>query len=330
MFKLWSETNKKVEDKLKPNLGLRDWNDLTADEKHLIWKHLERYFFEKNAYTRDIDSIYTFIVDSEEKNFKRKRVFYSIAALKNKYKVKNLAKNFIESGAPESAFEDFITIFKKEDGDVVIEMLSIYCKVLINERAESNTFRPSSESVEDYNNRLLKWRWEDFDEFASDLNEVFVDFGVNVHLTRLGFVPRQDKKIIEEVYNPVMIAISNTKWSQVNALLSDAFSDYRRGTPQCYSNSVTNAIAAVEAFLQILVNNKTGGENLSSLIPKARKSGFIPQDPFTEKIFDNIESVFARERQETGIAHPKEKYATEKNARLILNLAMVFLQHCLQ
>jgi hypothetical protein len=33
------------------------------------------------------------------------------------------------------------------------------------------------------------------------------------------------------------------------------------------------------------------------------------------------------ERQETGDPHPKKEYATERNAKLVLNLAMIFLQH---
>jgi len=62
----------------------------------------------------------------------------------------------------------------------------------------------------------------------------------------------------------------------------------------------------------------------------AQKKKLIPENSFTQKIFDNLESIFARQRQETSIAHPKKQYANEKNARLILNLAMVFLQHCIQ
>lgn len=37
-----------------------------------------------------------------------------------------------------------------------------------------------------------------------------------------------------------------------------------------------------------------------------------------------------RERQEKGDPHPKLEYANEQNARLILNLSMVFIQHFMQ
>ena len=149
-------------------------------------------------------------------------------------------------------------------------------------------------------------------------------------ITRNGFGPRQDEKIIEEIYEPVLGYLSDPKWKKVNEILSDAFSDYRKNTPQGYSGCVTNTISAVEAYLQILVDGKTGGTKLSPLISEAQKKNLIANDVFTQTIFKNIEAIFARERQSTGDAHPKDEYATEKNARTILNLAMIFIQHCIQ
>lgn len=93
---------------------------------------------------------------------------------------------------------------------------------------------------------------------------------------------------------------------------------------------MTKTISATEAFLQILVEGKTGGTKLSPLISEAQKKNLIPNDIFTQAIFKNIDSIFARERKSTGDGHPKDEYATEKNARTILNLAMVFIQHCIQ
>lgn len=40
-------------------------------------------------------------------------------------------------------------------------------------------------------------------------------------------------------------------------------------------------------------------------------------------------TILARERQSTSNAHPKREYAIEKNARLVLNLVMIFIQHCI-
>ena len=209
-------------------------------------------------------------------------------------------------------------------------MLSLYCKILISEREEKEISKYPNEDEEAYQQRLEDWRWKVFDNFAEKLNDVFTQFGVNLYLPRQGFIPRQEEKIIREIYEPVLKCLSHPKWKEVSKILSDAFDESRKNTPQGYSNCVTNTVSAIQAFLQIVVNGKTGKGEISSLITEAQKKKLIQDDFFTQKIFDNLESIFARERQETGIAHPKKEYANEKNARMILNLAMVFFQHCIQ
>jgi len=336
-FKLWSELNPKAKKELKPDFGLRSWNSLSSDEKYKIWKCLEWYFFDKDIKTkyegyylsRKIH-YYKFFGEPPENEKKKKRIYFSIAALNHKYKAKSYAKNFLEDNTLNSACHDFYEIFMNQDENVVMELLSLYSLLLIPERAKGTIHKKEGESEEEYNQRLENWRWEEFDKFRKDLNEVFTDFGINLYLTRQGFAPRQEEKIIKEIYEPVLNYLSHSKWTEVSKILSDAFDEYRKNTPQGYSNCVTNVISAIQAFLQIVVNGKTGKGEISKLIPIAQKKKLIPDDFFTQKIFDNLESVFARQRQETGIAHPKKQYANEKNARLMLNLAMVFLQHCIQ
>ena len=82
--------------------------------------------------------------------------------------------------------------------------------------------------------------------------------------------------------------------------------------------------------MQLLLYGTTGKGTLGTLLPEAIKKGFIPSDKFSTIIFNNIESIFAQERISTGDAHPKKEYATEGSARTMINLAMVFLQHCIQ
>mgnify|MGYP000226891872 CR=1 FL=1 len=336
-FKLWSELNPKAKKELKPDFGLRSWNSLSSDEKYKIWKYLEWYFFDKDIKTKykgyyPLRKIhyYKFFGEPQENEKKKKRIYFSIADLNHKYKAKSYAKNFLEDNTLNSACHDFYEIFMNQDENVVMELLSLYSLLLIPERAKGTIHKKEGESEEEYNQRLENWRWEEFDKFRKDLNEVFTDFGINLYLTRQGFAPRQEEKIIKEIYEPVLNYLSHSKWTEVSKILSDAFDEYRKNTPQGYSNCVTNVISAIQAFLQIVVNGKTGKGEISKLIPIAQKKKLIPDDFFTQKIFDNLESVFARQRQETGIAHPKKQYANEKNARLMLNLAMVFLQHCIQ
>ncbi len=59
------------------------------------------------------------------------------------------------------------------------------------------------------------------------------------------------------------------------------------------------------------------------------KNGVIPNDDFTKEAFDKIESFLMKERQHSGDAHPRKEFANEKNAKLVLDLAMVFIHHCI-
>jgi len=329
-FKLWSELNPKAKKELKPDFGFRGWNSLSEDEKYKIWKYLEFYFFDKDITENYSVKNYEFHGEDWERKQKRKRILLSIKGLNYKNKAKSYARNFLENGTFNPACQDFYEIFMNQKEHVVIELLSLYCQFLISEKTSKTISKKENETEEEYQNRLQDWRLEDFDKFREDLNDVFTDFGIDLYLTRQGFMPRQEKKIVEKIYEPILCYLSHPKWKEVSKLLSDAFDEYRRNTPQGYSNCVTNTISAIQAFLQIIVNGKTGKGKISELIQGAQKKNLIPNDFFTRRIFDNIESIFAWQRQKTGIAHPKKKYATEKNARIILNLAMIFLQHCIQ
>jgi hypothetical protein len=295
-----------------------------------IWKHLEVHFFSNRG-----EEIWSNETGRHEIEFnffdpyayhKRNSVGLSIHAMMQEYK----SKNYIESNTHYSACKDFLLIFDEGEGNVVLELLSFYCRALINEYQDVY-FR--QKSIDETETEYLKEKknafWVNFDEFAKDLNEVFTQFGLNVHLTRSGFIPRQDGKINKNIVEPVLQFLSDLKWNSVNNLLADAFMKYRENTPSGYSSCVTHTVAAVEAFLQIKVKGVAGEGDFSELISEGQREGVIPSDLFTREIFKIIISILMRERKETGDAHVKKSYATEKNAKMVLNLAMVFLQHCM-
>ncbi len=318
---------------LKPDFGIRSWDDLTEEDKHIIWKNLEWYFFDKSKKTEgdgwgNAKSYYDFFGEySDDKRQKQDRIVYSIARLNQAYKAKNYAPNFLEKIDLNTACLDFSSIFMKQQGDVVLEMLSMYCRLFVVERSKKSPYREQKESDEAFEVRTKEWRFEEFDGFVKRVNEVFNDFGIDVLLTRQGFVPKQEKKIFEEIFEPTLKALSDKKWEKVNEHLADAFKKYRDSE---YSASITNTISAIQAFLQILVDGKIGKGEISKLINQAIGKSIIPNDVFSQQIFKNLESIFARERQTKGMAHPRLANPTESNSRLILNLAMVFIQHCLQ
>jgi len=60
MFKLWSEKNNEANGLLSPTLGLRDWNDLSHEEKDRMWQYI-RYWFIENKEGRNTRVFFQFI-----------------------------------------------------------------------------------------------------------------------------------------------------------------------------------------------------------------------------------------------------------------------------
>jgi hypothetical protein len=337
-FKLWSEINFEARKALMPDMGFRSWDELSDNDKFRIWNHLEIHFFNPNqdfdyenhfqVYTDNSKHYYPFYEPDADN--KRKRINYAVAYMHDVYKVNNYAKNLLHERTHYNACADFRSIFMTESENIVFELISLYCKALIDE-FDKKFYRVKDpyEKEESYEKERQKWKDGNFNDFADELNNVFSDFGLKVHMTKNGFIPRQDEKIITEIFEPVLKCLSGDKWREVNNILKDAFDEYRKNTKNGFSSCVTHTVAAVQAFLQILIYGKTGKGDISKLIIQGQKENLIPKDTFTREIFKTIESVLMSERQNTGHAHPKKEYASEKNAKMLLNLSMVFIQHCL-
>lgn len=331
MFKFWSETKSQILSQLKPDLGMRSWNELSNDEKYKIWKFLEYFFFnpEKRVQSYYEDASFEFSGDDWEKNIFKNRVVTSIHFMNENYKHKAFWSRYLKDSNLNNACLDFHDIFHNQDENIVLELLSIFAKILLNWSKEQNKYlsKNADETDEEYTTRFLDYQYQHFDHFSWRLNEVFEDFGLNILLTRQWFIPRQWEKIVEEIYKPTLDFLSDNKYKEVNRELWDAFSDYHR---KDFSGCVTKTVTAIQAFLQISVKWEIWSGDISKLIPEAIKLNLIPDDIFTETVFKNLESIISRERKETGDPHPKKGYANEKNARLIMNIAMVFMQHFIQ
>lgn len=307
-FKIWSEINAKAKEELRPTLGLRDWDALDSDEKNTMWDYLK----------------HPFRGEEREKN-----VFFTIVKLNLNNKYKSYGKNILKDFSIENAVLDFEQIFLSQKGNIVLEMLSYYCERIIKKDSLPRSYY-KDKTEEEYNKINLDWQYEEFDELKDNINDTFMQFGIDVFLTRSGFTYVQEKEIINQIYEPVITALSDRKWETANRELKDAFKEYRRKQKEGYSNAITHAISAVEAFLQILVYGKTGKGTLGALIKEAISKNLIQDDLLSNKIFDNIDSILSQERMNAGDAHPKKEYATERNARIVLDLVMVFLHNCVK
>ena len=314
-FNLWSKNNPEALKILKPDLGFRSWNFLNSSEKELIFTYFKnKEWFEKNV-----------------------TVYYAVANLNERYKLKSYGENLLKHGklhqglyAPgccfEAAFKDLSNITTNCEESVVYEMYSFFAYHSI----EQDSYK-RAENETDLNRKqdLIRYAYRYFDQFAIDFNDIFEQFGLNVLLTRGGLVPRQDDRITKDIYVPVLTYLADTKWSEVNRNLCDAFSKFHEKSPQGYSSCVTLTVTSLQAFLQILVYNKTGKGEINKLVPEAIENGLIPNDIFTSKILKDIESVLMTERQNSGDPHPKREYANERTSLLVMNLAMIFIQHCI-
>lgn len=332
MFKLWSETNPSVEKELKIDFGMRSWNELELRDKGNIWKHLEYFLFaerdRKRSYYgdgREYELNYEFFGQDEEKIQKIKRILKTINYFKENYKARNLTPNFLNQASCNAACVDFQNLFIHGDENVFLELISAYTKALIQEEL-GYVYKQTDETEENFEMRKKEIQKRKFLIFATEINDTFSQFGIYVHLTELGFVPRQEEKIQKEIYEPALKKLAHTKWLAVNEELKSAFQDFLN---KDYSGCITKSIAAVQAFLQILVTGNIGKGHIVDLLAEGIKKEIIPSDVFSREILKKIESCLAQERQEKGDAHPKQTHAQEKDARLVLNIVMIFIEHCL-
>lgn len=319
-FKVWSESNSEAKKELTPDLGLQNWDDFWGTDAK---DKLLTYLFPQK-----------FLHWSEQ-------IAQSIHELNNKYKVNSYAKNFLNHKGPhyeakkykyvfaqccqEIAIKDFKTILLEESQTVVYELITIFANNLINH----SLLNSIDEKNQDFQDQI-DISFKQFDEFKNNFNDVSDQFGLNISISRNGLIFKHDKKITQQIYEPVLNLFSDPKWVDVNRDLSDAFLEYQNNTNKGYSDCITHTVSAVQAFLQIIVHGETGKGNIDKLLQKAIKENRIPNDTFSQKTFKDIQSILMFERQHKGNPHPKKEYGNEKSARLVLNLAMIFFQHCLQ
>lgn len=311
-FKTWSESSPTAKEKLLPSFELRDWDVLDQQEKLKILKHLHAL------------SWFTSSTDTEN-------IINSVDQLNFNYKVHTYGKHLFDMGGPrytsynsftdetvDAATKDFFRIIQEETTDVVFELLSYFADRLIE------NYRLHEDSTDEEINKAF----QKFDRFSNALNSIFSQFGVNLSLTRRGFVPKQEQIVHELVIEPTFKGLSSPKWKPVQTNFSDAINEYRKGTGAAYSNAITHIVSAVQAFLQLKVRDKIGKGDIAELIKEGMRDKKLPSDALSRKVLTGLESTLMEYRQKQSDAHPKTEYANEESVRLLLNVAAVFIQHC--
>ena len=312
-FLLYGENDPKIESNIQPQLPLRKWGELSDEEKNIAFQELiNKGWIDRQYLTKILETIEylnsTFLRQCPGKHL------HSISAR-------------VDFDSMQAALIDFKHIFLNEKSDaLVFRMLSKYTESFIY-TSDYHLAVGSQDNNE--RKKLIDEAFFKFDKLADCLNHIFEQFAVNQLVTRNGFIPRQDDKVTEGVYIPTLHILADPKWKSVSMDLAQMFDDYRE---EKYAEAITKAHRAVQRFLQVLVGEegKSGKGEVGKLFQKAKESGEIPMNQFTEPFITIIQKFIASERATNSTAKPSIKEATASDALFMMNIVMVFLQYCLQ
>ena len=176
---------------------------------------------------------------------------------------------------------------------------------------------------------LINQAFDEFDRLANSLNQIFEQFNINVLVTRGGFIPGRMTGLTERSisrhskYCPTQNGIrSATIWRICSMTIKSRV--IRRPSQK--------RTVQYNVFLQILVGNegKNGKGELGILFARARKEGVISENQFTREIVKVFQGFISSKRAKNSTAKPALRPASSSDALLVMNVVMVFLQHCLQ
>ena len=319
-FNIYGEGDSQIEEDIQPHLKLRNWTDLKENEKMIALQELKNNGWVKD-YSEEIFSCirllnYHFLRLCPGKNLHQMKPNDDYRSVGNDYRMWKAAAQdfeyiFLSDNSSESLV--FFMLTKFADGHIK----KFYFRGLEDEKDEKKR-KDNTDAA-----------FETFDRLANCLNHIFEQFSVNAVLTRNGLIPRQDKKITEEVYVPTIKALSDPKWKNVNSDLAQMFDDYQQKN---YPETITKAHRVIQRFLQISVGEegKNSKGEFAELFREAKRQGIIPTDRFSEPIVNVFQNFISSERATKSTAKPTRSEATSADALLIMNVVMVFLQHCVQ
>jgi hypothetical protein len=308
-FTLYGEGDTAKGQSIQPELTLREWGNLNTSEKQIALKQVENSGWLTN----------------------RDELVQTIGYLNEEFLRTLPGKNLHQASRDPTrmaiaALQDFCEIFVNEKNDtLVMRMLSKFVERHIDYQ-ELGWAKTATDEMRPEYLRKAFWR---LDRLANCFNHIFEQFAVNQLVTRTGFVPQQDEKIVEQLYKPTLAILADPKWTTVSADLSEMFVDYRE---QRYPEVITKAHSAVQRFLQILVGDegKSGKGELAKLVSEAKHRDIIPTNRFVDPVVAAILSYIPSERAINSTAKPAVKETTPAEAMLMMNVVMILLQFCLQ
>lgn len=317
-YQVYGENNEVVRQSIQPSLSLRQWSDLTREEKIIALEEVKRSGW-LNDYNKEVLQTIDYL------NYK----FLRLCPGRRLHKIKpesDYRGYGNENVRMEAALEDFEDIFINSDSsDLVLVMLSKLVQSHIDTYKHGLAVKSKNKKERQ---KYLSEAFSMSDRLSNCLNHIFEQFYIDQLSTRNGLIPKQDQLITEKIYIPTMMALADPKWQLVSQDLSEMFEDYRE---RKYPETITKAHRAVQRFLQILTREgKNGKGEVGKLFREAKDSGLIPIDRFSEPIVNVLQGFIPSERATSSTAKPATKEASNSDALLMMNVVIVFLQHCLQ
>ncbi len=312
-FHIYGKDNFQIEELIQPKLDLRNWEDLTKEEKEIMLLQLSNNGWIKDYSTEILRAIkdlnYLFLRECPGKRLHKTPP----------KKEDRRSYGTLDYDQIRAATEDFKDIFLNKTSEALIfRMLSKFAEEYIDYQqykwAEQETEKGK---INDY----IEKAFEKFDRLANCLNHIFEQFAINALLTREGIIPRQDQKITEDIYVPVIQLLSNPEWKAINEELKSSFDNFHN---KKYEDCIAFAHNVVQGFLQILIHGeygKNGSGELARLFAEAKTKGYFNDD------FDFFKNFFSAFRANKSTSKPKKQNATANDALLMLNVVMIFLQH---
>lgn len=317
-FLLYGQDDSNIEENIQPTLALRRWSELSDAEKQVASQELENSGW-LDEYSSEILQTVEYLNHAFLRQCPGRRL--------HNIKPQDAYRGSNEYERKQAALLDFQHILLQEKSDAMIfRMLSKFASCYI----DGFNYRRAAELTDEGERKgLTDEAFKKFDRLGNCLNHIFEQFAVNQVVTRNGFVPRQDEKIIKDVYAPTLRVLADPKWKAVSVDLGKMFEDYRE---ENYPEVITKAHVAVQRFLQIITGEegKSGKGEVGKLFQEAKNKGLIPVNRFTEPLINFIQSFIVSERATNSTAKPTLKDTEPKDALLMMNVVMVFLQYCLQ
>ena len=306
-FRIYGEGSKEIQEKIRPTLDLREWDELSAQDKIIAYKFFWNHQFKWAAKA-------------------------TIQYLNTEYLSAIPGHNLLDAeyshrDGLEAASTDFQRIFINEKQELVFAMLAKFVDRFIDYPALNQL--EQIELSEDNFERRVDQAFQSADIHIKSLNHIFEKFAVNQVFSREGLFPRQDQKIIEEIYQPTLKVLSDPKWKTVNTHLVKMFNDYRNKN---YDDIASEAYNSIYAFLK--VENKIDGGNskgeFGALFSKVSNS--INQTGSVKRFLGHISSLISDARANQGSAKPTVENQiplSSSESLLIMNEVMILLQYYL-